>query len=369
MVEDLLQMIEVLLKKMEELDASDLHLKAGRPPLMRIDGVLKPLDMEPLTRKNAEGLLSALLNKRQLARFERYNSVDLSYGESEYSRFRVNIFKQKGTFGAVFRKVPMKIPTMEELFIPDVVRSLLNRNQGLILLTGPTGCGKSTTLAAMIDQINKSREAHIITIEDPIEFIFTDDKASITQREIGIDCSSFEEALKVILRQDPDVIVIGEMRDVETIKTAMTAAETGHLVLSTLHTNDATQTVDRIIDTFPAAQQDQIRLQLSLVIQGIISQKLVNRKDGKGRIAAFEIMFNSPNVKRLILEGKTDQLLNEIESSVSYYRMQSMNQSLLALFSNGFITKEEAMNASTRQTDLDMHFVKTFKIDEMEQNE
>jgi len=369
MTEDQTKLINTLLRKMEETNASDLHIKSGRPPLMRVDGILNPLDMETLNSQKTEEILFAILNKKQIEKLEDFNSVDLSYGESELSRFRVNVFKQRGTYGAVFRKVPMEIPTIPDLFIPDVVTTLLTMNHGLVLITGPTGCGKSTTLAALIDYVNKNRESHIITVEDPIEFIFTDKKASITQREIGIDCSSFEEALKVILRQDPDIIVVGEMRDVETIKTAMTAAETGHLVFSTLHTNDATQTVDRIIDIFPAAQQEQIRMQLSLVVQGIISQKLLLRKDGKGRIAAFEILLNSPNIKRFILEGKTDQLLNEIESSVSYFRMQSMNQSLLALYSNDFITKDEAMSATSKTTDLDMHFIKTFDVNELESNE
>jgi twitching motility protein PilT len=356
-------MIEDLLKKMEEMNASDLHLKAGRPPLMRVNGILRPLEMEILSEEQASKLLLGLLNKHQLARFENRNSVDMSYGSTETSRFRVNIFRQRGTIGGVFRKVPMIIPKMENIFIPEVVQELLMKNQGFVLLTGPTGCGKSTTLAALIEEINMTQELHIITIEDPIEFIFTDKKSTITQREIGIDCESFDEALKVILRQDPDVIVVGEMRDVETIKTALTAAETGHLVFSTLHTNDATQTVDRIIDIFPAAQQEQVRLQLSLVIQGVISQTLVNRIDGKGRLAAFEIMLNSPNVRRMILDGKTEALLNEIESSVSYYRMQSMNQSLIALFAHGLISKEVAMSATSHPTELDMHFVKNFQFD------
>ena len=365
MITDIVGEIKNLLLKMEELDASDLHLKDGRPPLMRVDGILKPLDMDPLTKENAEGLLG-LLNDFQLNRFNQNNSVDLSYEQSEKSRFRVNIFKQRGSYGAVFRKIPIKIPTMQELLIPEVIKTILPKPQGLFLVTGPTGSGKSTTLAAMINEINQSQELHVITVEDPIEFIFTDKVASITQREIGIDCDTFEEALKVILRQDPDIIVIGEMRDIETIKTAMTAAETGHLVFSTLHTNDSTQTIDRIIDIFPAAQQEQIRLQLSLVLQGVISQTLLTRKDGKGRIAAFEILLNSPNVRRMILEGNTDLLFDEIESSVSYFRMQSMNQSLVALYTYGFITKEEALSASSHTTELDMHFIKSTAKEEKE---
>ncbi|MBU1626059.1 PilT/PilU family type 4a pilus ATPase, partial [bacterium] len=328
-----------------------------RPPLMRVDGILKPLDMEPLTRENAEQLLE-LLNDFQRERFEKNNSVDLSFEQSETSRFRVNIFRRRGSYGAVFRKIPIRIPNMQELFIPPIIKNILTKNQGLFLVTGPTGSGKSTTLAGLINEINQTQDLHIITIEDPIEFIFVDNRCVITQREIGIDCDSFAEALKVVLRQDPDIIVIGEIRDVETVRTAMTAAETGHLVFSTLHTNDSTQTVDRIIDIFPAEQQEQIRLQLSLVLQGVISQTLLQRKDGQGRIAAFEIMLNSPNVQRLILEGSTEALFDEIESSVSFFRMQSMNQSLIALYSYGFITKEEALSASSRTTELDQFFIK-----------
>jgi len=357
MIENITSEIRNLLNIMEEKKASDLHLKDGRPPMMRVDGILKPLDMEPLTKENARQLLD-LLNEFQLERFEKNNSCDLSYEQSDMSRYRVNIYRQRGSYGAVFRQIPIKIPTMQELLIPPVIKNILTMNQGLFLITGPTGSGKSTTLAGLINEINENQDVHVITVEDPIEFIFSDKRASITQREIGIDCDSFEEALKVILRQDPDIIVIGEMRDVETIKTAMTAAETGHLVFSTLHTNDSTQTIDRIIDIFPAAQQEQIRLQLSLVLKGVISQTLLTRKEGKGRIGAFEILLNSPNVQRLILEGSTEQLFDEMESSVSYFRMQSMNQSLIALYTHGFIAKEEALSASSRTTELDQFFIK-----------
>lgn len=344
--------IEELLNILIERKGSDLHLKVGRPPLTRIHGRLIPTELKVLTPVDTKELIYSMLNPVQIQRFEKELELDISYTYKNMARFRVNVFRQRGVVGAVIRMIPYKIPAINELGLPAVLKDLASKDKGLILVTGPTGCGKSTTLAALIDYINSTRECHIITIEDPIEFVYQDNLSAINQREIELDTKSFKDALKHVLRQDPDVILIGEMRDLETMSIAMTAAETGHLVFSTLHTNDAVQSVDRIIDSFPVNQQQQIRIQLSLVLQGVISQRLLNRADGSGRVAAVEIMINSPTIKKLIEEGKTSEIHKAIESSVLYYRMQTLDQSLIELYNNGLIVFEEALSVSTDAEEL-----------------
>jgi twitching motility protein PilT len=348
-----------LLVFMAEKQASDLHLKPMRPPLLRINGKLIPVRSEPLKPADLERMLMPVLSVAQQAKFEEKQAVDFSYGVPGVARFRGNLFLQRGTIGAVFRRIPIQISTIEDLELPRAVEDLTSLPDGLVLVTGPTGAGKSTTLAAMIHSIAEKAPMHIVTIEDPIEFLFTDRQAAISQREIGTDTPSFGEALRNCMRQDPDIIMVGEMRDPETIATVMTAAETGHLVLSTLHTNNAAQTIDRIIDAFPADQQKQVRSQLSLVLRGILSLKLVKTVDGK-MTAAVEVMKNSPKIAKLIEEGNTRDILEEMEHSVGFYRMQSMNQSLVALLVHQKISYIDAMELSSDPEDLSLKLRKLF---------
>ena len=352
--------LDKLLRIMTDRKASDLHLKPTRPPLLRIAGRLMPIDMQPLRPEEITEMVGKILNPTQKARLEQQMSVDLGYGVHGLARFRGNIYVQRGTFAAVFRRVPFEIRGLGELELPKVLLEFSDLPMGLILVTGPTGSGKSTTLAALIRHIVTRRPAHVITIEDPVEFLFTDDVASISQREVGTDTVSFKEALRNAMRQDPDVIMVGEMRDPETVSTVITAAETGHLVFSTLHTNSATQTVDRILDTFPPEQQGQVRTQLAQVLKGVVSMKLVERHDGNGLVASLEIMRSSPKIMKMIEQGETGQLLEEVESSVGYYRMQSMNQSLLALLVHGTISYAEAMRQSSDPEDLSLKLRKMF---------
>jgi len=351
--------LDTLLKLMTSKGASDLHLKPTRPPLLRIDGRLMPVESDPLRPEDIEEMLLAILTPAQKARLEERQAVDVGYGVSGLARFRGNLYMQRGTMAASFRRIPYEIQPVENLELPDHLLELCKLNQGLVLVTGPTGSGKSTTLAALIQHISKTRPVHVITIEDPMEFLFTDDVASISQREVGTDTTDFTEALRNAVRQDPDVIMVGEMRDRETISTVITAAETGHLVFSTLHTNSATQTIDRILDTFPADQQAQVRAQLALVLKAVVSMQLVGRADG-GRVPALEIMRASPKVSKMIEAGETAGLLEEVEGSVRYYRMQSMNQSLLALLAHGTITYQEAMTESPDPEDLSLKLRKMF---------
>src|SRR6185295_7476843 len=352
--------LDKLLRIMTDRKASDLHLKPTRPPLLRIAGRLMPIDMQPLRPEEITEMVGKILNPTQKARLEQQMSVDLGYGVHGLARFRGNIYVQRGTFAAVFRRVPFEIRGLSELELPKVLLEFSDLPMGLILVTGPTGSGKSTTLAALIRHIVTRRPAHVITIEDPVEFLFTDDVASISQREVGTDTVSFKEALRNAMRQDPDVIMVGEMRDPETVSTVITAAETGHLVFSTLHTNSATQTVDRILDTFPPEQQGQVRTQLAQVLKGVVSMKLVERHDGNGLVASLEIMRSSPKIMKMIEQGETGQLLEEVESSVGYYRMQSKNQSLLALLVHGTISYAEAMRQSSDPEDLSLKLRKMF---------
>ncbi|MBN2466861.1 MAG: type IV pilus twitching motility protein PilT [Deltaproteobacteria bacterium] len=338
---------------MVERNASDLHIRASRPPLIRIKGALQPIEnAPPFKPEEVDSIAAAMMSEKQKRKFEEEQSIDLAYSVPGLMRFRVNVFRQRGTTSAVFRNIALHIPNAEEMGLPTVLYTFCNKPQGLILVTGPTGSGKSTTLATLVRQINETRNVHIVTIEDPIEFLFTDQKASMSQREVGIDTPSFGLALKNALRQDPDVVLLGEMRDLETISTVMMAADTGHLVFSTLHTNNALQTISRIIDVFPPEQQDQIRLQLSNVLVGIVSQRLVPRLDGNGRIAAVEILINSPSIKNLINENKINEITEQMEKSVSYYRMQTLEQSLIALIANKKIALEDALAASIRPDDL-----------------
>jgi len=344
---------------MAKQQASDLHLKPMRPPLIRVQGKLVPVGSVPLKPADLEKMLLPILNRAQREKFDHQQSVDFGYGVAGIARFRANLYMQRGTVGAVFRRIPIQIMSIDGLELPRAVRDLTQIPDGLVLVTGPTGSGKSTTLAAMISEISENEPLHIVTIEDPIEFLFTDRVAAISQREVGTDTPNFKEALRNAMRQDPDVIMVGEMRDMETMQTVLTAAETGHLVFSTLHTNNAAQTIDRVIDGFPVDQHKQIRSQLSLVLRGIISLKLVKTKEGR-MTAVVEVLKNSPRIAKLIEEGATKDIHDEIESSVGLYRMQSMNQSLIALLVHQKISYEDAMALSSDPDDLSLKLRKLF---------
>ena len=352
--------LEELLKFVTEKGASDLHLKPTRPPMLRINGRLMPIEAEPLKPEKIREMILPILSPQQKSKLEHSLSVDLGYGVRGLARFRGNIYMQRGTMAAAFRRIPYEILGIEDLDLPQVLDEFCDLPMGLILVTGPTGSGKSTSLAAMIKLITSRRPLHILSIEDPIEFLFSDDVASIAQREVGTDTVSFSEALRNAMRQDPDVIMVGEMRDSETIATVLTAAETGHLVFSTLHTNSAAQTVDRILDTFSGEQQKQVRVQLVQVLKGVISMQLLEKQDGSGRVAALEILRATPRICELIERGETGKLLEEMESSVSFFRMQSMNQSLLSLLVHGTISYAEAMKASPEPEDLSLKLRKMF---------
>jgi twitching motility protein PilT len=348
-----------LLVFVASMQASDLHLKPMRPPLIRLNGKLVPVKADPLKPAELESMLYPLLSPVQRDKFERYQSVDIGYGVPSVARFRVNMFQQRGTIGAVFRRIPINILSIDELELPQAIQELTDIPDGLVIVTGPTGSGKSTTLAAMVLEISSREPLHIVTIEDPIEFLFADKVSAISQREVGTDTPTFKEALRNSMRQDPDVIMVGEMRDKETMETVLTAAETGHLVFSTLHTNNAAQTIDRIIDIFPPEHHKQVRSQLALVLRGIVSLKLIKKLDGK-MTAAVEILKNSPRVAKLIEDGATKDILEEMESSVNHYRMQSMNQSLIALLVHQKISYRDAMELTSDPEDLSLKLRKMF---------
>jgi twitching motility protein PilT len=348
--------IEEYLRSLVERGGSDLHLKVGRPPLMRIKGELIPTEYPVISKEGMKELLLSMLSDIQKKKLEDERELDFSYLVEDLSRFRVNIFHQMGFLGAVFRVIPMEIKTVDDLGLPQVLKELVFKNQGIVLVTGPTGSGKSTTLAAMIDYLNENRPLHIITIEDPVEFVHRDKKCTINQREIGFDTLSFSAALRRALRQDPDVILVGEMRDPETITIAMTAAETGHLVFSTLHTNDAKQSIDRIIDTFPPEQQHQVRMQLAMTLCSTVSQRLIKKSDGSGRVAVIEVMINTPTIRKMIEEEKTGGIDKAIHDSASLYKMQTMNQHLFQLVKEGVITQEGALSVSNNPNDLKIMF-------------
>ncbi len=353
--------LDQLLRLMTEKGASDLHLKPKRPPLLRVHGKLMPLELAPLKPSDIEKMVDKIISPVQKAQLEEKMALDLGYGVHGLSRFRGNIYIQRGTVAAAFRRIPFEVPGYDDLGLPSVLDQFTNLNTGLILVTGPTGSGKSTTLATLLRSIKGRRPVHIITIEDPIEFLFSDDVATISQREIGTDTPSFGDALRNAMRQDPDVIMVGEMRDAETVATVISAAETGHLVFSTLHTNSAAQTIDRILDHFPGNHQNQIRQQLSQVLQGVVSMKLVEKKEeGAGLTPALEIMRGSPRISELIVRGQTKELLEEIEGSVAYYGMQSLNQSLMALLAHDVISYQEAMHQSADPEDLSLKLRRMF---------
>ncbi len=343
-----------LLKITFERRASDLHIKVGVPPILRIDGRLVPLETEKrLTQEDALAIAFGIMNVTQKTKFKEKNELDMAYGVPGLGRFRVNVFQQRGSVGMVFRSVPSKILNFEELMLPAVLTKIAQEPRGLILVTGTTGSGKSTTLAAMIDHINATRTANIVTIEDPIEFLHRDKKSIVNQREIGSDTFNFSDALRSALRQDPDVILVGEMRDFETISTALTAAETGHLVLSTLHTVDAAETINRIITVFPPYQQKQVRMQVASVIKGIVSQRLVSKADGAGRVPAVEVMLGTLTVREAIIDqDKTRQIPGIIASGLVHYGMQTFDQSLLMLYKKGMITYDEALLSASNPDDF-----------------
>lgn len=345
--------IQQLLQAVHTQGGSDLHLKVGRPPLLRLQGELTPMAGEsPLTLDEVLNHVYAVINTAQRTMLEKDRELDFSFYLRGVARFRGNAFFQKGALGAVFRMIPAKVPTIEDLGLSQVLKEIVSRRQGFFLVTGPTGSGKTTTLAAILDHINSTQAVHIITLEDPIEYVYEDKKAVINQREVGVDTHSFAQGLRRALRQDPDVILIGELRDAETMTTAMNASETGHLVLGTLHTNDAKQSIDRIIDTFPPDQHNQIRMQLAKCLLGVAAQRLVRRADGKGRVALQEILINSPTIQKLIEDNKIGAIGKAIEDSAEFYKMQSFNQALFRMVQKRVIELDEAMSYSPNPNDL-----------------
>jgi twitching motility protein PilT len=334
--------------------ASDIHLKAGLPPMFRVDGSLVPLkEARRLPPEEIARMAFGIMNDYQKEKFKAQNELDLAYGVPGLGRFRVNCFQQRGTIGVVLRVIPFKISTIEQLLLPKILEKIAGEQRGLILVTGTTGSGKSTTLASMVDHINSNETCHIMTIEDPIEFLIRDKRSIVNQREVGVDTLSFGQALKSALRQDPDVILVGEMRDLETIETALTAAETGHLVFSTLHTLDATETITRIISAFPPHQQKQVRLQLGAVLRGVISQRLVPRADAKGRVASVEVLVANSRIREMIEDkDRTKEIATAISQSHTTYGMQTFDQSLMSLFRQNIITYEEAVRQSTNPDDF-----------------
>ncbi|MCL5284043.1 MAG: type IV pilus twitching motility protein PilT [Armatimonadetes bacterium] len=346
MATEITYQIDDLLRQLVARDGTDLHLKVGEPPIMRIQGQLMRLDGPKLSDRDMYDLVYSLLNDERKVRYEQNMELDLSYAVPGLSRFRVNLFRQQQHIGAVLRVIPFRIRTIDELMLPQITKELALLPRGLILVTGPTGSGKSTTLAALIDHINENRHCHIMTIEDPIEYMHSDKLATVNQRELGVDTHTFAAALKHVMRQNPDVILVGEMRDLETIRLAITAAETGHLVFATLHTTDAPQTVDRIIDVFEPDQQQQIRMQLSTTLQAVVSQTLLLRADGGGRLAAFEIMICTPAIRTLIREGKTYQMYTDIQTG-RQFGMQTLDGHLLELIRKGLVLFEDALIKSS----------------------
>jgi len=338
--------------------ASDIHLKPGLPPMFRVDGALVPLkNGERIPPDELQKMAHGIMNESQRARFDETRETDLAYGIGGLGRFRVNVFQQRGTVGIVFRVFPFGVKSIDQLNLPKIIESIAMEQRGLVLVTGTTGSGKSTTLAGMIDYINSNRTCHIMTIEDPIEFLIRDRRSIVNQREIGVDTQSFANALRAALRQDPDVILVGEMRDFETIETALTAAETGHLVMSTLHTLDATETINRIISVFPPYQQKQVRLQLAAILKAVISQRLVPRADGKGRVPAMEVLISTARVRECIADkDRTKELNDAIAKGFTTYGMQTFDQSLMQLVKQELVTYEEALKHVSNPDDFALRF-------------
>ncbi len=346
------QFIQDIIKKFVEEKGSDLHLRTGCKPYIRIHGVLKPMDVDHvLTEDEIKTFAEFVMTPQQKERFEKEKECDVGYNFMDIARLRMNIYYQRGVINIAIRNIPLEIPTKEELNLPEIIYKLAENVRGLVLVTGPAGSGKSTTLASMIDYINTTRAAHIVTIEDPIEYIHKDKKSIISQREVPYDTGSFISALKHVVRQNPDVILIGEMRDLETMQAAITAAQLGHFVLSTVHTVDTVQTINRIIDMFPPHQQNQIRLQLADTLKGVISQRLIPRKDKPGLIPAVEVLVVTPAVKKCIEEKATSEIINLMKQG-KHYGMQTFNQALLELFKSGKISLEDALKAATSPEEL-----------------
>jgi twitching motility protein PilT len=341
-----------LLKTMVEMDGSDLHIATNTPPQIRVNGRLQRLPLPELQPSETKGLVYSVLTDTQKKRFEETLELDFSFGIRGLARFRCNLFNQRGAVGAVYRLIPEKIRSFGDLGLPSVLGSLAERPRGLVLVTGPTGSGKSTTLAAMIDKINSERHEHILTIEDPIEYIHPHKNCLVNQREVHSDTNSFTNALRAALREDPDIVLIGEMRDLETVESALKIAETGHLTFGTLHTNSAAQTINRIIDIFPANQQSQIRTQLSLVLEGIVCQALLPRADGKGRVVSLEILVPTPAIRNLIRDDKIHQIYGAMQAGQEKLGMQTANQSLVSLHQRRLITLETALGASSNRDEL-----------------
>jgi twitching motility protein PilT len=343
-----------LLKTMIEKGASDMHVTTGTPPLLRIDGAMVPLKLAPLGPIETKQLCFSVLTEEQRAHFEKHNELDLSFGVKGLSRFRANIYMQRGAVAGAFRTIPFKILSFDELGLPSIVAEFATKPSGLILVTGPTGSGKSTTLAAIVDKINAEQRLHIITVEDPIEYLHPHKLSIVNQREVGTDTEGFKNALKYVLRQDPDVVLVGEMRDLETIEAALTISETGHLVFATLHTNSAVSTVNRIIDVFPPHQQPQVRSKLSFVLQGVLSQQLLPRMGAPGRVLALEVLVPNPAIRNLIREDKVHQIYSQMQVGQEKFAMQTLNQSLYTLCQRRLISTEEAMGRSLEPEELRM---------------
>jgi twitching motility protein PilT len=344
--------VDELLEAMVARTASDLHIKAGSPPVIRVDGELHLLDLPPMTPENTKDAAASIMTDKQIRRFSEHNEIDFAYSAPALGRFRVNVFRQRGSISIAMRQVSTTIPSFEELHLPDIVKRLALEPRGLVLVTGTTGSGKTTTLAAMIDHINNSVRRHVVTIEDPIEVLHKDKKAIINQREIGLDTDTYESALKYVLRQDPDDILIGEMRDLETVQAALTAAQTGHFVMSTLHTIDATETINRIIDFFPLHQQKQVRIMVAGTLKGIISQRLLPRADGKGRVPAIEVMVTTNRIRDFILEPDQAHMVRDAIREGDFYGMQTFDQALLGLYEQGLITLSDAASVAANAHDF-----------------
>jgi twitching motility protein PilT len=341
-----------LLKLMVEKGASDLHITTGSPPQLRIDGKLTPLKTPPLNPTETKQICYSILTDAQKHRFEEENELDLSFGVKGLSRFRSNIFIQRGAVAGAFRSIPFRILTFEDLGLPPIMNDIAKKPRGLVLVTGPTGCGKSTTLASVIDKINQERNQHIVTIEDPIEYLHPHKNCIVNQREVQADTKSFKAALRYILRQDPDVVLIGEMRDLETIEAALQISETGHLCFATLHTNSAVQSINRIIDVFPPYAQTQVRAQLSFVLEGILTQALLPKASGNGRALSIEVMVPNPAIRNLIREDKIHQIYSQMQVGQAKFGMQTMNQSLLSLYQRKLITFDDMMGFSPDPEEL-----------------